>query len=233
MEHITVKLEESAKTLTILEGKASEPFNPKQQVLKGNIYAPSNFFLTRKDNLDFQKCHVFFNSQAKNIQLIVNENQIDQITVLGLFTQNAVFDELLINKPNSPYESHIDLMQALKYKGFIFESPAVHRDILQKLSSFKATVTKKFEQQKETNGNSKNSVEVEMNIEPLEFEIYVSVFGGMPKKKLKVMVEVSERNGKPIFFLTSLELPEMSINEIETAMESLKLDFDGIVIIDL
>jgi len=257
-QKIEVNLSSSDKehaTLHILEGKLPEPENRKPIFINGNINAPSEFwqkrvkgqlslvsvgenpFLAEKStnetNYTSDVCRVEFDHKAQTITLVIDEGSQRQITVNGSFVVNPIFDKLNINKPESPYESQHDLYKAIKFNGFIFKDKNQHSEILHSLKNFSAKVTKNFKDFDDLKGNSNKSIEVLMDGLPtLDFDIYTPIFSGESKVELRITVEVSERNGKPIFYLTCLELPQFSFEFIEQKFNELKLDFETIAIIE-
>lgn len=247
-QKIEVNLSSSDKefaTLHILEGKLPDPENRKPICINGNINAPSEFWKKRFTFLksffksanetvyDQSVCRVEFDHKAHTITLIIDEGSQRQITVNGSFVVNPIFDKLNINKPDSAYESQHDLYKAIKFNGFIFKDKTQHSEILHSLKNFSAKVTKNFKDFDDLKGNSNKSIEVLMDGLPtLDFDIYTPIFSGESKVELRITVEVSERNGKPIFYLTCLELPQFSFEFIEEKFNELKADFETIAIIE-
>jgi len=249
-QKIEVNLSSSDKefaTLHILEGKLPEPENRKPISINGNINAPSEFWQKRKEyllkqddlssvngtNYSLSVCRVEFDHKVQTITLVIDEGSQRQITVNGSFVVNPIFDRLNINKPDSAYESQHDLYKAIKFNGFIFKDKTQHSEILHSLKNFSAKVTKNFKDFDDLKGNSNKSIEVFMDGLPtLDFDIFTPIFSGEAKSELRVTVEVSERNGKPIFYLTCLELPQFSFEFIEQKFNELKLDFETIAIIE-
>jgi hypothetical protein len=232
--------------LHVLEGQLPDPENRKPISINGNINAPSEFWKKRKEDLlkqddlssvngtnySLSVCRVEFDHKVQTITLIVDEGSQRQITVNGSFVVNPIFDKLNINKPESAYESQHDLYKAIKFNGFIFKDKAQHAEILHSLKNFSAKVTKNFKDFDDLKGNSNKSIEVLMDGLPtLDFDIFTPIFSGEAKSELRVTVEVSERNGKPIFYLTCLELPQLSFEFIEQKFDELKADFETIAII--
>lgn len=247
-QKIEVNLSSSDKehaTLHILEGKLPEPENRKPITINGNINSPSEFWMKRilslgalyksaNDTVYQQSvCRVEFDHKGQTITLVVDEGSQRQITVIGSFVKNPIFETLNINKPDAAYESQHDLYKAIKFNGFIFKDKSQHLEILHSLKNFSAKVTKNFKDFDDLKGNSNKSIEVLMDGLPtLDFDIYTPIFSGESKVELKITVEVSERNGKPIFYLTCLELPQFSFEFMEYKFNELKADFNRIAIIE-
>jgi len=242
---IHIKLEGEKSVIHVLEGNLPEPENRKPIVINGNINAPSEFWKKRslflnekgesqnKTTYSPALCRVEFDHTAQSISLVVDEGSQREITVKGLFVKNPIFDKLNINKPDAAYESQHDLYKAIKFNGFIFKDKEQHSNILHSLKNFSAKVTKNFKDFDDLKGNSAKSIEVLMDGLPtLDFDIYTPIFSGESKVELRITVEVSERNGKPIFYLTCLELPQFSFEFMEEKFNELKADFASIAIIE-
>ena len=233
-------------TAIILEGKAPDPINPKPLKIEGNIHAPSEFYNKRsKKDLASEVAvspsesiypiygtHVVFDHTNKTIELVINETKPDQINILGMLIENPIFDKLNINNTSSPYESHLQLYQALKFNAHLFTDKSSHGKVLEKLLDFKATVTKTFESKKDTLGNSRNLDETVMDIEALSFQITAPIYNGESAKDIGIAVEVEARNGKPVFYLTSLELAQIKNEAANELFEAEKKHFVNIAIIE-
>jgi hypothetical protein len=238
---IHIKLDSEKSIIQVIEGKLPDPENRKPIVINGNINAPSEFWKKRRvfelsensTNYSVSVCRVEFDHRFQTIHLYCDEGSQREINVNGTFFKNPIFDNLNINKPDVAYESQHDLYKAIKFNGFIFKDKAQHSDMLHSLKNFSARVSKTFKDYDDLKGNANKSIEVLMDGLPtLDFDIFTPIFSGEEKIQLRVTVEVSERNGKPIFFLTCLELPQFSFEFIERKFNELKLDFHSIAIIE-
>lgn len=247
-ENINVELNAKGEkaVLHILEGKLPDPENRKPFAISGNINAPSEFWKKRNKSLaelndiksengtnyDWSVSHVIFDHSNKYIKLIVDEGSQREIEILGTFVLNPIFKELKINDPNGAYETRDELYRALKFSGHIFKSKESHLEVLKQLQNFSGKITKTFSEFNDNKGNAGKSFETVLDgIVPLDFDIYTPIFSGEEKVELRIIVEVQERNNRPIFYLTCLEFVSEVNEYMEQKFASLKEDFADIAII--
>jgi hypothetical protein len=240
------KLELKEGVNHILEGKLPEPINFKRQEIFGTINAPSEFWNKRlleididrdfyssdKINYNYDAAYIEFDYGNNTIKLTVNAAHPGEIIVNGSFIVNRVFNELKINK-DDPYSNPNELLATVRYKSELFETITGHADLVKNLRNFTAKATKDFKQWSDQKGNTGTSKSIELiEFTPLAFEIFVPIFNGEPKNKIKVEVEIEDRNGSLVFFLVSMELPRLMEDYKGKKFLDLKEDFTGIAIID-
>lgn len=246
MENFQVKVGEG--TTTILEGKAPDPINFKQQHISGTISAPLNFWLTRSnmiisdgtshglstDGINYARdaAYVEFNYSNRSIRLVVAAAHPSQITVEGSFIVNPIFDALRINKPVD-YGDHTALLSALRGKSDIFPSVSSYEDFIERLRNYTFKLNKEVKVANDQKGNVEDSKKYELiNFSSLDFELKVPIFVGETDSLVKVKVEVEIRNNSAIFFLVSNELPILMKEYMNQKFEEIKDQFVDIVKID-
>ena len=231
--------------INILHGELPKPINPKAQEINGTIDAPSEFWKKRimavskvdpygSDGINYRPdvCYVEFDYGKNTIKLVVNAAHPGEVIVNGSFILNGLFASLNINT-GEPYSNPNELLAIVRYKSNIFETIALHAELLKNLRNFTAKAKKNFEQWSDQKGNTGTSKSIELiEFTPLAFEIHVPIFNGEPKSKIKVEVEIEERNGSLVFFLVSTELPRLIEDYKEAKFTKLKEDFEKIAIIN-
>ena len=96
---INVNVEDGVKELVIRHGQAPEPVDIKPRALNiiGNIKAPANFWLERKQLYNKDLCHVEYSLSKQYLRLVLNETSPYQGVVMGHLQLNPDIASLRIN----------------------------------------------------------------------------------------------------------------------------------------
>ena len=237
----------SGDEVRILHGTLPKPINFEKQVIEGTIDAPSEFLkkrvaviyaeknsLNSSDKINFSPdaAYVVFDYGKNTIGLVINAAHPGEINVNGSFILNELFSTLKINIPEG-YASASQLLGMIRYRSDIFETIEGHSEFLKRLRNFTMDVSRRYEKWSDQKGNAGEKLSTVVNeFTPLEFEIFTPIFNGEDKMKIKIDVEIEDRNGKIEFFLVSTELPRLIEDYKEKKFSLLKEDFKRIPIIN-
>lgn len=215
-DNIEIKVDAtSAHELTIREGAALPPKEPRIVNIKGIISSPADFANNRNFEIEATKANVIANYTNRTIILNMDETNPYGGTITGALDMNPDLKSLGINE-NKTYDEK-DLMRKLNFFGAYFKDRASHKKLLEKLQQFKAKVTQDFTNQDDYKGTvaiAKIS-KIEHDI-PLEFELAIPLFTGGEKKTFKVDICVSVRDGGISFWFESVEMNELIVTGTES-----------------
>ena len=201
-EKLQVVLNEGQKELLIREGKAVnilEILAPVKIGLSGTIGAPAEFLLRRYglaiSQFDPERCHVLIDRENVSISLVTNENEAyTKGSVIGKLEQHPKFLEFRINSKErwSPNE----LGQFMKMNKSFFTDKDNNMKLVSLLKNFSAKIDSVIEQQKESNGSTKDNKSsiVSSNL-PEAFNLFIPLFKGTPAEEIEVEFDSTVSGG--------------------------------------
>ena len=224
-------VEEGIREIIIREGDALTIREKLKVEVSGNIKAPADFFLNRKELLDEKKCHVTYSKTDTRIVLTTDENNYYGSRITGSLLLNPELVALGINK-NKIYTPQ-ELSQLLKMSRFFFADSDNCMTIVENLSKAKASATSQIEKEKDSRGNEVDnfSVKIDSNIK-LNFNLLMPLFVGYTKHKFDVEICLDVRSRSISLWLESVELKELIHSETEKIMNTEIARFGKIICIE-
>jgi hypothetical protein len=193
----------------IRHGEAAPIREPRPLSYTGRLDTPQRWLEPKKAAYTPTQATVSVNMTAGSISLALNEKNelLDQVS--GSLTESP---ELALFKINSDARYTLDeLVTLLKRYRIFFPKKEQQAAILTALQNFTAKVETKIEQQRATNGSSKNNLEREVHGIQWDrtFMLSVPVFKGYPAESFHVEIGVDATSAGIRFYLESPELFEL------------------------
>lgn len=202
-------------TLTILSGKAPEPFNPKPISVKGDIMAIRSFVESRKPQASKTRCEYSFSPPF--VRVITNEGKMDEYSVTGQL-ELAEDYKLIMGVHSDPTA----LGELLRKKRRYFTDPVDGSKLITALKGFKAKVDKEVENSVDKRaGAYKNAVErmVSSNL-PETVKMQMEIVKGVAPVEFMVDIYVDVRDNGISIQLESIEAEEYTVKIVEHEIET-------------
>jgi hypothetical protein len=213
----TIHIDGATGTLTILEGAALTPREPEKVVISGSISAPKDYILVR--GADRATDHVVFSRSKMFIRYQQNERDYFGASIEGklLLNPNLAAFEINAQKLRAPKE----LASLLKINRTFFANKELNATIVSSLNAFTATVTAKLEQSQDTRGNSKRSIEkeVESNM-PKGFVLSMPIFVGHAPLSFFVEICIDSTDAGVNCWLESPELADLILQNRDAIIDA-------------
>lgn len=224
---------ENSNELIIREGQAP-PVKPKNPLrLSGTVDSVIDFWKKRNHLFEKEKCHIIFSMITGVVILSINENDAwENITVRGEMCENTEFEKLGINN-----ESSVDLKTLLKkirFNSHLFKDQAEYHKIIDSLQNFNAEINANIKQLNDRQGNKNNTFEQKVKTnQPLSFILKAPLHYGMPESHFKVDVLFDVRGSVTEFWLESVEMVNMQVQEKMNVIKNAVNEFkDSIVVLE-
>ena len=176
--------------ITILEGKAQDPINPRPVALIGNIFCVAEFIEKRNQQkgLIVPESHVMIHDENGLIQLTIDEHSPIGVSVLGKLEVHPNFETLGIN--DGTLYTSIALASLIKMNRYLFESSAEAMKLVTVFQNLKATITKEVEKATNDRGNVKNlQSQVVSNLTiPEKFVVVTPIYKGFAPVHIEVEI---------------------------------------------
>lgn len=179
----------SGSTLTVLEGKALEPKEPRRIEICGILDSPLRWIDSRKEQLPAKQCNIVVNRDKMSITLTVGETEHYNTVITGALSVHPDFLKFKIN--TGEYLTSSDMAQLIKMNRSFFENQSVAMNLVHDLQNFKAKVDREIELADNNRGNTRLLKEqtVESNL-PESFKLNLPVFKGTEKLLIEVEVYI-------------------------------------------
>lgn len=222
------KLETKEGTLLIQHQTLHTPHQNKNHEvehvsLQGTIKAPANFFTKRTEEIKNDKTHVLYNLRERKITLVTMEDLSGLGSkIVGELKVNPALKMLGINEEKTFFISEI--VKHIRQNKFYFADEAEHKNLVNSLQNFSASVNAEIKKINNNNGNIEDVTKITMksNLE-LRFNLLMPVFIGEENKKFNVEIACDATSSTIKFWFEStdlfelLELDTKSIIEAELA----------------
>ena len=232
---INVNLPEGIAELTIRKGEAPKVLQPVKIEFSGDITAPGNYFEDRNNRKLFKAdtAHVRVNKDTAVIVLIEDERSENRTLISGQLKHN---DELMalgimpLTK-GIPYEKS-QLVRLFKFNKRFFIDKDVHKKIMEGLATFNYTRTVYGESKDDQKGNFREVYEqkLKQNIQ-LKFSLKMPLFKGFEEKSFNVEIVPEITDGSTTFFLESVELNELYLEQKEKIINEQIKRFKSLLIL--
>ena len=223
--------------VTPVEYKAPEPLN-----ISGTIETPLEFLKKRLHTIDITNAHVEVCRDTSEIELVINESNyhpslsseeldtfcdrdilLDKFLptsrIVGTIRYSKEFADLGINSDVQRW-SPVKLAQYFRLNRHLFDDKQVSMALVSQLKNIKATISGKYQKEKETHGTISQTEFFELHIAhelPDSFVLNMPIFKGGEKAKFAVEIDAEYIDGN---ILVSLVSPAMN-EEMEVARDAI------------
>lgn len=213
--------------VTPVEYKAPEPLN-----ISGTIETPLEFLKKRLHTIDITNAHVEVCRDTSEISLVINESNyhpslssedldlyhdkdilLDKFLptsrIVGVIRYSKEFADLGINSDVQRW-SPVKLAQYFRLNRHLFDDKQVSMALVSQLKNIKATISGKYQKEKETHGTISQTEFFELHIAhelPDSFVLNMPIFKGGEKAKFAVEIDAEYIDGN---ILVSLVSPAMN-----------------------
>lgn len=204
-EKMNFNLVPGTNEITILQGVAPKPLDPKYPVktnLKGVIGAVVEYLSKRIDKGQFaqEDCHILVSREDVRIELVINEADEDtRGSVVGQLAYNPKFIEFGINSGKTWSPSELGMF--IKMNRSFFTDRKMNMELVSTLMNFQATVNNKIERSVAENGSrTDNFAQVVNSNLPKSFNIVMPIFKGMQAETIEVET-FAQIDGREVAFV--------------------------------
>ncbi len=229
-QKINITVENGIKELVIREGSAPDIQLERGIAITGNILAPSEFYNKRKNIVDGLKdvTNVVYskrNLEKLFINLEINERFSDQKTkIRGELKLSEDFKEFSINSKKT-FDLK-ELFNLLRFKKRYFLNPDEYVAVTLGLQNFSAGSSVQVEQKNDFKGNTTQSLKRNSELKmQLSFSLNIEIFEGMGKITFPVEINFEMADGRTIFWLESIDLPELIEKDVDKAFSTILSTF--------
>lgn len=231
-ENQHIYLDKEQKEVIIRHGEAQVIRDPKIVDIIGVLNAPRTFYEKRKSEHAKLACHVLYSRSNREIRLILDERAYFNTQILGKLNVAPELREYGINGSCSTSTSQ-DLMKFLRMRSMHFADKDKAKEIVNNLAKFKASVQVEIESADNQRGDLIKKFEQKVKSDiPLDFELEMVIFKGMPKKKFKVEIMFAINNATAELWLESPQLNEIMDVMLNKAIDDELKAFKDIVVIE-
>jgi len=224
--------EKGERELVIRTGLAPILYEPNAVNLVGVISAPADFYSKRKALHNPDKCHVIFDKQKGQIDLICDEQcEGRNYVIQGCLKANPELEPFQINTAKTFTVK--DLMQVLKFNRVHFADKDLNAKIVGSLQNFKAKVDQTLEDSSNDRGQ-----QAQIRITKLEHELQerfvlaMPIFKGGAVISFTVDICVQITSGAVAVWLESRELKDLQVTMKSTIIDKELETFKDIVCIE-
>lgn len=206
MKEVKVTVENGTQILEIREGAALPLKEPKIVDIKGTLTAPSIFYSKRKSTFEPLSAHVIYSREKGYLRLVINEASAYAGTIEGKIEINPLIKQIGINEPNRLF-SIGELIKILRPLSYIFESKEEHREFIEGLQTFKASINTVIEKANDRKGNAQSSYKVSTDSQiPTAFKLKLPIIIGQEPKTFTVDMPYEIEGNSMTFLLESSTL---------------------------
>jgi hypothetical protein len=220
-------------SLSIYEGQALQPREPKIITLIGVLNAPLLFLQQRIDQIDQKAAHILVNREKMGISLRTDETSYYSGAVYGSLEFHPKFTLFGIN--TSLQRSNFDLAKLFKMNRTVFESLDIAMNLISTLQNFRAKVDKEVEKLDDNRGNKRDlkAQVVDSNL-PDTFNLVMPIFKGTPAYTfpVEVYINADDFSCQLISPVAADLIDEMRDSEINKVLAEIAEIAPGIVVIE-
>lgn len=226
--------------VTPVEYKAPEPLN-----ISGTIETPLEFLKKRLHTIDVTNAHVEVCRDTSEISLVINESNyhpslssedldlyhdkdilLDKFLptsrIVGTIRYSKEFADLGINSDVQRW-SPVKLAQYFRLNRHLFDDKQVSMALVSQLKNIKATISGKYQKEKETHGTISQTEFYELNIQhelPGSFILNIPIFKGGEKAKYAVEIDAEYIDGNILVSLVSPAMNEVKETTRDTIIDN-------------
>lgn len=225
-----IKVEAKEGVLIVLEGKASEPINPKREYyMGGNIRAVVDYVIGRKKAgvpVNPQNAVVVIDETALTITLTTEAHLHDQggVTVEAKLEPNPRLQEFQINK-NHRFGLK-DLERLVNFNADMFNGEAhanAHGMLVAALRNFTAKAQIEIQDSADKRGNKAQNFTKTVTTDIIQnFTLSANIFKGTEVKTFTVDICYEINDNAVRFWLESTELFQLTIRELNSQFTTQK-----------
>lgn len=195
MEVKTLNVPESGEVHIYTHQGCDEIYPKKAEDIIGAINTPLEYLIKRHEleGVDKEQTHIKFSYEDSKIILVLNEYDHYSPEIIGKMIKTDVLKNLHINDGTG--WTCLDLAAFFRLNRTIFQDKDACAKLVTQLNNFEAKVNKETKIKTDDRANydvAKRQV-VESNI-PKDFILEIPVFKGLPKKIIKVEVDISPQS---------------------------------------
>lgn len=208
--------------LVIREGNAAPIIMPTPYEFQGLLSAPGIFYKSRQesDRTYFNKSkavvEVDFDKQTIIFDADTTDPNADRI-IGTLFAESRL-------KPFRLNESYVwkplDLAVFIRKNRMYFAEQDIASKLISELSTLKISTKGEIEVSNDDRGNKKNLLSQQTNTTiPVSFILFMPIISGADKRRFKVDIYLDVQGGSVSVALESVDLIEMTANDVAAAMQ--------------
>lgn len=223
-DQINIHVSDKAQEIRLLQGEAPKHYDPVPLNITGNIFAPRDFFLRRKDlespegNFSPGTTYVHVNKDAGIIKFIQHDRDNFANVITGELKISSEFANFQINTDKK--FSVKDLVNHLRRRRHLFYDQQEGLRLIAELQAFNAKMNTNIADQDDKKGRTKSMVDqsIETNV-PLTFTLNIPLFSGIDSTAIQVEIIISVEGGVVSFMLDSID----AIQQMDEMKEDLIL----------
>lgn len=220
--------------VTLLEGKALEPKEPRVVSISGVLNSPLEWLIQRVDQIDQKKAHILVDRDKMTIKLVVEESDHYATTISGALQLHPMIGIFNINTGKAL--SNFDMAKLFKMNRSAFEVQSEAMALVDTLQNFRAKVDRDIEKANDNRGNKRDLLNqaVESNL-PDAFYLHIPVFKGTEKQRIEVEVYINpdDFSCQLISAQANDIIAELRDSEIDKVINGIVGVAEGIVIIEV
>jgi len=189
MENVINLVNYKGSELVIREGKASDPINPVNVLIEGNIDSPLWWLKKKLSVINIVLCHLLVDREKGVMSLYVDDKGPATDCIKGRLDLHPDFVKFGINT-GAQIDSHT-LAEKIKMYRSCFKDKSTAMKLVSDLRNFTAKINKELEAIKDDRANYslKKSQIVDTNL-PDSFILVVPVFKGEKKQEIKIEINI-------------------------------------------
>lgn len=230
-EIVSQETAKGAKEIIIRTGDAPGIVVPRTVTLSGNIFAPGEFVIKRKQDIPVSKTNVVFDYDKLEIVLTIDEENHYAKRISGNLVMFSDLESFQINKPKR--YSTTELFKLLRLKRAYFQNRDAHASILSQLQKLEVFTNTEFKSANDLRGSTaiQKITQAKSNLD-LQFILTIPIFKGLPEKTFIVEIDVEPTDGTILCGLVSSDLAELEVQLRDEVMKCQLEIFKDYVIVE-
>lgn len=238
MENLHLKVEGTAETFTLLQGKALEQKAPEKIIISGDIKTVSNFLTVRKESgtglqtIDKSKALLLVDKKGLSVKLKLDPENVYGAEITANLEESEELKPFCINK-NKTFTKE-ELVKLLKFSKLFFADAEKHAAMLLAFQKVSSTVNIRANDSSDERGNKERNFVKEVTTNaPTEFILNIPIWKGFPAVKFRVEVCLDVTEGSARFWFESVELHEIKQAQVDEIFKEELKSAEGFVIINV
>lgn len=216
--HVKFADGEQVKTLIILEGEAPANNNPVKPTISGDINTVATYVKHRVSLLNKDTTVICFDEVKGTITL--NADPSNELSLVVTAKSESYPDLQNFGINTGKTFSQTDLEKLVKMNKMYFADFGEHSDLLSQLRSFKAQTQTELQSEKDKRSNVNNSFKKQVTTDlAADFKLCMPLFKGQEDSTFRVEIEFDSTDSTVKFWLSSVELHELSKKAVSDAFE--------------
>jgi hypothetical protein len=214
-----INLEVKGNEITVREGKAIDPKEPKIINIHGTLTAPGRFLEAKKEDFDPKNCHLLVKKKDLTIEFYGNERDFYRTEVKGSLVESKILKPFSINGETK--FSSLGLAKLLRRHPFLFDEVIIdqYNKLISTLMNFSAKIETTVENNRDNRGNLKNLLEKQVTQHvPESIKFTAPIFEGEESLTFTVFICCEASSSGVEFYLDSPELFQLWDSEAKRLM---------------